>query len=429
MAQSLDGNAKEVPISQTVEGSPTSPARALPADERENVHSAESSSCSIQGESGKPTHGCICAENRQVAVVAGTAVRAVPHSGRGLASSVVAAIKHVITPVCTWKRADVDSILVEARKMAWNVTANELAAFLSQNAVFGKNWDVDLGKTAGYSLQGLDDETVVKGKLEELLDRDGMCLLSLNGAVSVVVKHDKYIVVVDCGVRSASGMSATTGASVAVFNSGMADLMYHIRPLQKSLNADRCAIRSISVRERLGETACLATLTSLSVNPVAHAMSVSCDGDNSDDMDAEATSDVIHYAHVVSSDAGSSDVVVEAFSDDTHAVNDRPARCNNDVMIVRGSFHQGDDRFEFPGVQCMAIALVTVDILKRWLLTPFNNPQSAEERNYNTRHSQARAVVERSIGLLKGRLHVPATSQTPFPMHIHTQVEFNSVWM
>jgi len=90
----------------------------------------------------------------------------------------------------------------------WNVTAKELAAFLEQNAVFGKNWDVALGKMAGYSLQGLDDETVVKGKLEELLDRDGMCLLSLNGAVSVVVKHDKYIVVVDCGVRSASGMSA-----------------------------------------------------------------------------------------------------------------------------------------------------------------------------------------------------------------------------
>lgn len=41
--------------------------------------------------------------------------------------------------------------------------------------------------------------------------------------------------------------------------------------------------------------------------------------------------------------------------------------------------------------------------LKQWLLTPFPNPQSAEERNYNVRHSQARAVVERTIGLLKGR--------------------------
>ncbi|XP_061074477.1 putative nuclease HARBI1 isoform X2 [Conger conger] len=41
--------------------------------------------------------------------------------------------------------------------------------------------------------------------------------------------------------------------------------------------------------------------------------------------------------------------------------------------------------------------------LKQWLLTPFPNPQSAEERNYNMRHSQARAVVERTIGLFKGR--------------------------
>ncbi|KAK1906710.1 putative nuclease HARBI1, partial [Dissostichus eleginoides] len=41
--------------------------------------------------------------------------------------------------------------------------------------------------------------------------------------------------------------------------------------------------------------------------------------------------------------------------------------------------------------------------LKRWLITPFHNPQSAEERQFNARHSQARAVVERTIGLLKGR--------------------------
>lgn len=41
--------------------------------------------------------------------------------------------------------------------------------------------------------------------------------------------------------------------------------------------------------------------------------------------------------------------------------------------------------------------------LKRWLLTPFPNPQTPEQRAYNQRHSQARAVVERTIGLLKGR--------------------------
>lgn len=41
--------------------------------------------------------------------------------------------------------------------------------------------------------------------------------------------------------------------------------------------------------------------------------------------------------------------------------------------------------------------------LKQWLLTPFLNPHSAEERHYNMCHSRARAIVERTIGLFKGR--------------------------
>ncbi|XP_046874255.1 putative nuclease HARBI1 [Hypomesus transpacificus] len=41
--------------------------------------------------------------------------------------------------------------------------------------------------------------------------------------------------------------------------------------------------------------------------------------------------------------------------------------------------------------------------LKQWLLTPFANPQSAEERQYNISHTQTRSVVERTIGLFKGR--------------------------
>ncbi|KAL7825854.1 hypothetical protein SRHO_G00335920 [Serrasalmus rhombeus] len=39
--------------------------------------------------------------------------------------------------------------------------------------------------------------------------------------------------------------------------------------------------------------------------------------------------------------------------------------------------------------------------LKRWLLTPF--PKPTEERRYNDVHTLTRSVVERSIGLLKGR--------------------------
>ncbi|CAM4570039.1 unnamed protein product [Leuciscus chuanchicus] len=41
--------------------------------------------------------------------------------------------------------------------------------------------------------------------------------------------------------------------------------------------------------------------------------------------------------------------------------------------------------------------------LRRWLLTPFSNPQSAEEVRFNDTHAHARSVVERAIGLLKCR--------------------------
>ena len=39
--------------------------------------------------------------------------------------------------------------------------------------------------------------------------------------------------------------------------------------------------------------------------------------------------------------------------------------------------------------------------LRRWLLTPFQNPQSAEQTHYTEAHTRARSVVERAIGLLK----------------------------
>ncbi|XP_048049018.1 nectin-3-like protein isoform X2 [Megalobrama amblycephala] len=41
--------------------------------------------------------------------------------------------------------------------------------------------------------------------------------------------------------------------------------------------------------------------------------------------------------------------------------------------------------------------------LRRWLLTPFLNPQSSEETHYNGVHSHARTAVERAIGILKCR--------------------------
>ncbi|KAK0146570.1 Exocyst complex component 6 [Merluccius polli] len=41
--------------------------------------------------------------------------------------------------------------------------------------------------------------------------------------------------------------------------------------------------------------------------------------------------------------------------------------------------------------------------LRSWLLTPFPNPQTQAQQNYNDMHACARVVVERSIGLFKSR--------------------------
>lgn len=41
--------------------------------------------------------------------------------------------------------------------------------------------------------------------------------------------------------------------------------------------------------------------------------------------------------------------------------------------------------------------------LRTWLLTPLTRPQTEQERCYNEKHCRTRSVVERTIGLLKGR--------------------------
>ncbi|KAL1255475.1 hypothetical protein QQF64_013536 [Cirrhinus molitorella] len=41
--------------------------------------------------------------------------------------------------------------------------------------------------------------------------------------------------------------------------------------------------------------------------------------------------------------------------------------------------------------------------LRRWLLTPFLNPQSAQQMRYNEVHARACTIVERAIGLFKCR--------------------------
>lgn len=60
-----------------------------------------------------------------------------------------------------------------------------------------------------------EGEAVLYGKQEHL--RDGMCLLDLHTAVSVIIHHMTYFVVVDCGTHNAAGLASEIGTAVAVF--------------------------------------------------------------------------------------------------------------------------------------------------------------------------------------------------------------------
>lgn len=62
--------------------------------------------------------------------------------------------------------------------------------------------------------------------------------------------------------------------------------------------------------------------------------------------------------------------------------------------------------FESPNKPLKGVLLGDSGYMCRdWLLTPLLQPQTHKEQNYNNRHSQARCVVERSIGMAKRRWH------------------------
>ncbi|XP_050957725.1 LOW QUALITY PROTEIN: uncharacterized protein LOC127158760, partial [Labeo rohita] len=261
-------------------------------------------------------NACICSEKLQLSVVAGSDVRAAPLScdvNALIACSVVAAIKHVIAPVCTWVYTDVDDICVEGSKLATYVNEasqkrnhkKELCKLIGEHNVFGKKWNVEIGLPVYRDFGTFEEESVMYEKLQEYLLRDGVCLLNLHSAVSAIIHHKDYFVVVDCATRDVFGMASGIGTSVAVFNTCLNDLMVHIRNLRKSLDAQWFAISSISVE----------------------GSSVRFESSN------------------ISSE-------VSANTENSNFV-----RLKNSI---RGSFHQGNEQFKYGGLQCMAIALVSV---------------------------------------------------------------------
>ncbi|XP_073323359.1 uncharacterized protein [Pagrus major] len=230
-----------------------------------------------------------------------------------MACGVAAVMKHVISPVCTWKGTDIDSIGVEGGKLASYIEARqksgakqELCKLIEQHNVFGRQWQVAIPPPARSDFNWLEEDTVMYEKLQEHLFNHGTCLLNLGGAVSAIVLHNEYFVVVDCGTRDASGMASSIGTSVAVFNTCLNDLMLHISHLKESLGAKWYAVHGISV--------------------------VLCP------VDGDRESGILFAGETV-------DVDVAA---------------EIEVSSIRGTFHQGDDRFQHGGLQCMAVSLVAL---------------------------------------------------------------------
>jgi len=175
---------------------------------------------------------------------------------------------------------------------------------VEQTSVFGRKWNVNMGLPVYGELNLSEGEKVLSEKLLEHLSRDGMCLFNLNSAASAIIKHNDCIVVVDCGTRGAPGLASSFGTSVAVFNTCPNDLMFYIRNLNNSLNAQKFSITSLSVKA------------------------------------AEVNSET---ARVIDGDMG----------------------------CVRGTFSQGDQRFKYAGLQCMAVSLEgiakhTIDSVFTW---------------------------------------------------------------
>ncbi len=71
-------------------------------------------------------------------------------------------------------------------------------------------------------------------------------------------------------------------------------------------------------------------------------------------------------------------------------------KCQLAVVVVQTILRPFSKNHYFsPGDRGFALAL--------WLMTPLVNPQTRQERSYNEHHTRTRAMVERTIGVLKDR--------------------------
>ncbi|XP_034554742.1 uncharacterized protein LOC117823617 [Notolabrus celidotus] len=220
-----------------------SPDQAAPVEGPDHPHRTQRP---VKGQSvAAPV--CMCSEQLPPPLVSGSSfVGQYSDVNTLLTCSAVAAIKHTIAPVCTWRRRDIDEVRSEGTKLveflveeSKKVPAGEreLCTLIEKHTVFGGKWSVDIGRPEYFVVKPPGEDTLVSEKLQDLLLRDGMCLFGVDGLATAVIQHKDYIVVVDCSTRDASGSDPSCSRSVAVFNTCLNDLMFHIRGLQKSFNA------------------------------------------------------------------------------------------------------------------------------------------------------------------------------------------------
>ncbi|XP_034036664.1 uncharacterized protein LOC117519424 [Thalassophryne amazonica] len=92
----------------------------------------------------------------------------------------------------------------------WKLSAQvEQRGVFSQQelGLYGRKWKVDVGHGVYREFRAFDDGTELREELQQRLLRDGMCVLNLHRAVSLIIQHGEFLVVVDCGERNASGDS------------------------------------------------------------------------------------------------------------------------------------------------------------------------------------------------------------------------------
>ena len=284
---------------------------------KDNVGSAERTvEATVRGECDSNTP-CTCLDHLPAAVVSGTHVREA-RSARDVdrtVSSVVAAVRHVVSPVCTWSRSDVDQITSEGSRLASERRRRTSpvgpAGWTERLSVFGRKWVVRVGAQTTGQFGWVYDTASLYEDIQTVLLTHGMCLMDLDGATSAIIHHNNYLVMIDCGTCDSSGRPSRSGRSVVVFNTNMDDLMLHINEVIQTLKPRCFALRSLTVEE------------------------------------SRQASGSVKYRNVESQ----VHAVLEEGRSSVHV---------NPVTSVQGTFHQGDPRFTHAGSQCMAISLVAM---------------------------------------------------------------------